>query len=97
MGKEFKITSRGFKIFGECIDEYGSTLTLIESSRAGAPNIRLYAHEKEKRSIEAPFSSCITFNVQSAKKLIETLQDFINDAEDPNNWRNNSEYKKVWD
>jgi hypothetical protein len=96
MSKEFKTTGRGFKIFGELTDEYGSDLTLVESSAVGAPNVRLYAYEKEKRTIEVPFSSCITFDVDGAKKLIEALQDFVDDAESPENWRNDPEYKKVW-
>ena len=96
MTKEFKKTDRGFKIFGELTDEYGSDLSLVESSKVGRPNVRLYTYEYEKRISDAPFSSCVTFDVEGAKKLIEVLQDFVDDAESPDNWRNDPEYEKNW-
>lgn len=95
MTKEFKTTSRGFKIFGEFEDKYKTRVSLVESSEVGRPSIRVYTYDEDV-SPDAPFSSCLTLSVEEAKKIIESLQGFVDDAESPENWRNNPEYKKNW-
>lgn len=90
MSKERKKTKRGFDLYGELVDVNGNELDLVESSVVGRPNIRLYAHQKRHK--DWPFASCMTFDVEGAKKLIEALQDFVDDAESPDNWRNDEDY-----
>jgi len=92
MSKKFKKTGRGFNIYGELTDEYGDDLCLVESSKVGRPNIRLYAYQNKHK--DAPFASCITFDVDGAKKLIEILQGFVDNAESEDNWRNSEDYIK---
>lgn len=90
MSKERKKTHRGYALYGELVDEYGDKLDLVESSKVGRPNVRLYAHQEAHP--DWPFASCITFDVEGAKKLIEALQDFVDHAESPDNWRNDEDY-----
>lgn len=95
MAKEFKTTNRGFKIYGELKDTQDGELDLIESSIVGRPQLRMYAYDRHKAP-EATYSSCTTLTVEKAKELIELLQGFVDDAESPDNWRNDPEYEKNW-
>lgn len=89
---EFETTERGFKIYGEFVDRYESTVRVQESSLVGQTCCWVFAHNDPK-IIEHP-SPHLT--AEQARKLVEYLQLFIQDAEDPENWRNDPEYRKAW-
>jgi len=90
--EKFETTDRGFKIYGKFIDRYDSEVTVQESSIVGRPCAWVFATNDPKVH-ENPHPHLA---VEDAKKLISALQNFVDDAESENNWRNDPEYKKSW-
>ncbi len=90
MKKTFEVTDRGFKIYGQLEDEHGALIVVNESSEVGRPRIWLSACGGELKNPK-PY-----LNVEQAKNLIQILEDFVQDAEDKDNWRNDPEYKENW-
>lgn len=88
--KEFKKTSRGFKICGELEDRYGGSVRVQESSIAGRPCAWIFTDNEE---MDNPVPH---LTIANAKELVKFLQNFIEDAEDPKNWHNDPEYMEAW-
>jgi hypothetical protein len=89
MTKERKLTSRGFTIYGEFVDCYGSEITVQESSITGDPCCWVYCYRENK-----DFTPHLT--VPQAKQLIQLLEDFVSHSESRGHWKNESSYKKAF-
>ena len=87
----YKKTERGFSVYGELEDTYGSSIKVVESSVAGDPCCWVFCdafdHKSPGRKPSTPHLS-----VPEAKKLVQCLQNFINDSEDPKHWKNSESY-----
>lgn len=79
-------THRGFKVYHTLTDTYGSEVRVQESSIVGRPCCWVFASSEH---INEPSPH---LNVAQARELIQALEAFIADAEDPANWRNDPEY-----
>lgn len=86
----YEKTDRGFTIYGEMRDAWGSRIRVQESSIVGRPHAYVLADNSEM-----PHPSP-HLTVDQAKELIALLQRFIEDAESPENWRNQESYRDVW-
>jgi hypothetical protein len=96
--KEFKTTARGFKIYGELKDGRGCGIKVQESSAVGSPQVYVWCHNDAGAYHTTPKDGDVPMhiNVEQAKQLIDILEDFVDDAESEDNWRNDPEYIKVW-
>lgn len=91
MSLPFPTTPRGFKVYGRVTDDRDTSIAAIESSAIGCPHLHLYTEAYGTFNQPVPHLS-----VEQAKDLILILQGFVEDAEDPENWRNTAEYKQTW-
>ena len=88
MADKFERDHRGFKIYGMVTDSYESEIQVKESSGVGRPKVWVFAYnDPERMKNPSPH-----LTVEQAKELIKVLEEFIRDAEDPSNWRNDPEY-----
>lgn len=76
---------RGFKVYDRFDDRYGRAVRVQESSIVGRPHVWIFCGDGDKD--QPPH-----LNVELASRLIVALQSFIDDAESPNNWRNDPNY-----
>lgn len=87
MARTFETTPRGFKVYGRVTDSRGTDVSIIESSAVGRPHAHVYVD---------PSNATPHLDVEQAKSLVAVLQAFVEDAEDPANWRNAEDYKETW-
>lgn len=86
--KKFETTERGFKIYGRIEDTRACILRVQESSAVGDTKIYIYCTDPEGYR-ENPHPH---LNKKQACELIEVLKDYVQDCEEPENWRNDPEY-----
>lgn len=79
-------TERGFICYGKFRDSRGQVVTVKESSAAGDPHCYVF--------VDSPHSPHLT--VEQAGKLIVLLQRFIDHSNNPDHWKNDPDYIKVW-
>ena len=89
---EFETTERGFTIYGSVTDTKGSKVQVQESSAVGQPKVWIFA-ESPDPSYKDPSPHLSAENV---KELIGILKAFLEDAESPDNWRNDREYRDAY-
>ena len=73
-------------------DRYCSTVTVKESSIAGRPCVWIFCTNEDPNYKNPPPH----LTVAQAKKVIKGLQKFVDEAEDPEHWRNDPEYQEMW-
>jgi hypothetical protein len=92
MAKEIEKTDRGFSVYGKVTDSKGSEVAVQESSAVGRPCVWIFArHPSPDYENPSPH-----LTVENAKDLIQILQEFIDDADSPENWRNSDDYRETW-
>lgn len=90
MTEDFKVTDRGFKIYGELTDSYDTVIRVQESSAVGDPRAWIFCNNPEFETEPSPHLS-----PEQAIDLIRLLQKFVADARDEGNWRNDPSYRKA--
>lgn len=69
-------TPRGFAIYAEFVDSYGSTVRVQESSSASGPHAWIF-QENAEEGVDTPH-----LNVPQAQALRDALDEFISHAKD---------------
>lgn len=90
--KEFKTTERGFKLYGEVEDSRGCVVRVQESSVVGRPHAYLFTDDVQKVYRDGHPHPHLT--VAQAMELVVALENFVRDATDDDNWRNDPKYAK---
>lgn len=81
-------TERGFKVYGELTDRHNQGIRILESSAVGRPTAYLFIDRAE------PGNPHLNLDVVKALEMIASLQRFVDDARDDENWRNEENYVK---
>lgn len=89
-------TERGFSKYGTITDTKGSEVRLQESSAVGRRCCWIFCDNEDPSYKMSSISPAPHLSVENAKELIKNLQIFVEDAESPDNWRNDKEYEETF-
>lgn len=89
-----RITERGFSEYGGTTDTNGCEVRVQESSIVG--EACAWIHTEDVRNVYRGSEPHPHLNAKQARELAAALLRFADDAEDPDNWRNDPEYRAVW-